>query len=122
MSIGAFIWAKTWTTELTSSQKLVLLMIADRYNDPQKRAWPSVATLAVDCSLSTRQVKRCTKVLEQMGLIEIEPWFNASRNERTSNRYYLPMHDSESVKRSQVIRFDEEWDPEGLLIRHEMPA
>jgi len=96
LSIEAFRWAKTWG-ELTSAQKFVLLMIADHYNDRWRRSWPSIATLARETSLGESTVKRSIRALREMGLIEVETWFDASTGKNMSNRYCLPLYDDRSV-------------------------
>ena len=92
MSMAAYKWAKTW--ELSSPQKFVLLMIADHYNEKDKRAWPSIETLASETGLDPRTVSRALRELETQGLIQTESWFRTGSNKRMSNRYCLPFHDS----------------------------
>ena len=49
--------------------KLVLIGIADRYNDEQGYAWPSVAWLAKAASVSERTVRRKLRLLEEQGFL-----------------------------------------------------
>lgn len=67
MSMVALRWART-VRHITSSQKLVLLLLADAAND-HAEAWPSALTLAADACLSDRTVRSALDDLERQGLI-----------------------------------------------------
>ena len=70
MSLRALTWA--WEQELTnSSEKLVLLAIADHAND-DGMCWPSMSHVAERCLLSTRQIQRITEQLVEYGLVSRE--------------------------------------------------
>jgi DNA-binding transcriptional ArsR family regulator len=49
--------------------KLVLLVLADYYDDERKYAWPSQERLAQDCEMPLRTVKYALKELTDMGLV-----------------------------------------------------
>jgi Helix-turn-helix domain len=53
-------------------EKLVALALADYANHDTGRCFPSYATIACRTLLSTRQVMRCIKSLEQKGVIKVE--------------------------------------------------
>lgn len=64
MSIKAVSWAlEQYVTDPVA--KLVLIGIADRYNDERGYAWPSVAWLSKAASVSDRTVRRKLRLLEE---------------------------------------------------------
>jgi hypothetical protein len=101
MSMEAFRWALTWNG-LTSSEKFVLVMIADHYNDRAHRAWPSIARLANFTALNRTTVMRALKGLEEKGLIETEPWVRAEAGGPLNNRYCLPLFDPRSRRAAHL--------------------
>ena len=70
MSIDATRWA--WKQNITTSQKIVLLSMADRAGEDHT-CWPSIARLCKDTGLSRPTVFRIFKELEGMGLIARSP-------------------------------------------------
>ena len=70
--------AMAWATEqkLPSTQKLVLLMLANRINSDTGKCIPSIKRLADDCGLSESCVQRTLKKLSDMGLIKVHARFN----------------------------------------------
>jgi hypothetical protein len=58
--------------EISGTQKFILLVLADYFNDEEGYAWPSVATLANKCLCSERTVQDSLRHLEHVGLISIE--------------------------------------------------
>lgn len=95
MSIKAFRWAKD-QRGLPSSEKFVLIMIADHYNDEWHRAWPSHATLGEETGLSVPTVKRAIRALASRGLLQVEAWQLNEGGGWLSNRYLLPQFDLRS--------------------------
>lgn len=64
-------WAMDYAPEeLTSTQRHVLLVLADYVNDETHSAYPSVASLASRTGLSTRAVRQALRVLEAYEIIE----------------------------------------------------
>ena len=115
MSIEAFKWAKTWQVG-SAPAKAVLLMIADHYNDADRRAWPSIQTLARETETSESTVRRAVRRLEQLGLIEVESWYRHNDRgtvDQMSNRYYLPMYDAKSCKGEEARVVFAEFDHQG---------
>lgn len=101
MSMKAFQWAKEQTVRpdgeragqaLTSAEKFVLVMIADRYNETWGRAWPSFSRLASDTNLSLATIKRVIPELREAHLVIVEPWVVNSGAGRMSHRYLLPAY------------------------------
>ncbi|KJL46240.1 hypothetical protein RS84_02867 [Microbacterium hydrocarbonoxydans] len=101
MSIGAFRWAKE-QEGLRSSEKFVLVMIADHYNDEVHRSWPSIERLADETGLNRTTVMRCIKALETGGFLKVEPWARAYDGGRLNNRYCLPLYDVESKRAKRL--------------------
>lgn len=100
LSFDALIWAKN-QTGLVPHEKLLLMMIADRYSDEQKRAWPGRQELSVQTGMSVRTISKHIGGLEQKGLITVERWFNNNTGKNLSNRYYLPKFDTKSGHKPQ---------------------
>ena len=72
--------------------KLVAMVLAD-YADPVTgRCWPKVPTLAIQCSQSERTVQRKLKVLEELGVLHVEP---NTRGDRKGNVYVLHLPSAE---------------------------
>ena len=60
-----------WQAKLTSTQKLVLIAMADWSND-EGICWPSIAKLASKTSLSERGLRKVIRNLEQLGHINTQ--------------------------------------------------
>lgn len=73
--------------ELTSRVKLVYIYLYDRC-DAERKAWPSVKTIAKELSISDKTVRRAIKDLEKAGLIRKE-YAKRKNGSFTSNRYFL---------------------------------
>jgi len=95
MSWKASAWAKKVVhgsgegQQVTRSEKLLLLVLADYHDEERNYAWPSVATLAEDTLMSGRNVQLLLRTLQAKGLIIIE----AQRLEvgvSRPNRYHFP--------------------------------
>ena len=69
MSLDATRWV--WGLKIPTGPKFVLLYIADRA-DASRRAWPSVARIATDTSITERTVYRHIIELTSMGLLSVE--------------------------------------------------
>ena len=74
--------------KLTASQKLLLMVLADYYNDEEKAAWPSMARLAKESLISRRHAITVLQDLAEGGVLEIEHRKAADGGNR-SNRYRL---------------------------------
>ena len=74
MSLEAMKWAiKEAPLQANAAQarnRLVLIALADRYNNDTQVAWPSIATIADDLNMSRNTVQKALDALEQAGLIE----------------------------------------------------
>lgn len=83
MSITAIEWA--FRQKLSDpTAKLVLIGIADKYNEDRGYAWPSVERLADMADCTRRTVSRKIAMLEEMKLVA------TIRSPSQTNRYYLP--------------------------------
>lgn len=73
--------------KLPSRAKLVYIYLYDRC-DKEKKAWPSVKTIAKELSISVNTVRRAIKDLEKADLVRKE--YKMRKNGSfSSNRYYL---------------------------------
>lgn len=87
MSFDAMAWATK--QELPTSQKMVLVMLADRTNKDTGRCDPSHKRLASDCGMSVATLKRCLRSLSDNGYISV---INRTTDKgSTSNHYQLEM-------------------------------
>lgn len=77
----------TADTGITSSEKLVLLVLADRHNADVGYAWPRVSRIAAETCLSERHVRKLLASLETKGFIRREWRF--TEHGQTSSAYYL---------------------------------
>jgi Helix-turn-helix domain len=87
MSIAAMNWV--WRQALPPTPKLVLMSLADAADD-QGACWPSVATIACKCCVSTRTVRRIMQDLVAANLLSRESRLRHDRS-HSSNRYVLPL-------------------------------
>lgn len=71
MSWKATAWAKE-VSGISRSEKLLLLVIADYYNEDEKAAWPSLASLATHALMSRRHVMRLLAKLEERGVVKLD--------------------------------------------------
>lgn len=72
-----------WDREdLSSTQKLVLLSLADWAND-EGLCWPSIERLAIKTSMAGRSVQRIIRDLESMGFVKREEVLGKG------NRYWI---------------------------------
>lgn len=90
MSHIAMNWALT-KKQLTPSQWIVLIKLADRHN-PDFGCFPSINKIADDCNISRKTVLRCLSLLEDMNLIKRESR-NLPNGGITSNFFHLNLND-----------------------------
>lgn len=83
MSIEAVTWAFRQKLD-DPTAKLVLLGIADKYNEDRGYAWPSMESLADMADCTQRTVSRKISMLEELGVIK------TLRHPNQTNRYFLP--------------------------------
>jgi len=93
-------WA--WGQALPPTPKLVLMALADAADD-HGVCWPSAATLARKCSVSTRTVRRILQELVQRGLIDTEARFRKDGS-RTANRYVMALRGGDTMSPGPVTR------------------
>jgi hypothetical protein len=73
------IMANVWEHPgINSTQKLVLLALADWAND-EGMCWPSIQRIADKCSLTTRAVQKSLRAIEDMGMLRYEDGVHKSR-------------------------------------------
>lgn len=98
-----------WEMELPTSEKMVLLVIADHADDQGENAWPSMATIARKASLSERQAQRLVKSLTKTGLLLVEDQMGGRRDmrdDRRPNRYSIAINGVTSTTPREVERGD----------------
>jgi len=81
-----------WKTDLPTTEKMVLLVIADHANDEGTEAWPSQATIAKKASISVRTVQRAVNSLVRAGYLRMEKHAGGSascRDDRRPHRYTI---------------------------------
>jgi len=93
MSIAAMNWA--WRQCVPTTPKLVLIALADAADDAGL-CWPSVATLAIKASASTRTVRRAIQKLIEHHLIAVEPRYRYDGS-CSSNAYRLAMEGGDKL-------------------------
>lgn len=89
MSVAASAWA--WALDdVTPTQKLVLLCLADHYHQEKGAAWPSYDRIVKMTGLGRRTVIEAIRSLHAAGLIEKQGRVT-STNRQTANGYRLAM-------------------------------
>lgn len=68
MSVKLMAWA--WETDLPQTEKMVLLCLCDHAND-EGLCWPSMARMAIKCSVTDRSVRRAIKSLTKKSVITV---------------------------------------------------
>jgi hypothetical protein len=76
-----------WKTRLSTSQKMVLLVMCDRANDEGGSLYPSVPYVAKRSSMSERQVQRTLREFEDMRLLRVIA--NENGGAPGKSRHYL---------------------------------
>jgi hypothetical protein len=89
VSIGALNWAMNVETG-NHTNKLVLMLLADRHNEIEDSAWPAVAWIAEHGEMSRRTAQRALRDLEHRGLIVPVGWVGKTAD-RMTKRYRLPL-------------------------------
>lgn len=111
MSFGATKWAKS-LRNLTGTEKAVLLVIADYFNEEAKnenddtkylQAWPSRKTIANETGFSVRTVSRTINRLNRYvtsdteeRLLIVQRWVDIDTGRHYSNHYFLPLYNPKS--------------------------
>lgn len=78
-----------WRTNLPTTEKMVLLVIADHANDEGTQSYPSQATIAEKASISIRTVQRAVNTLVLEGYIRMFKHSGGSANCREDRRPHL---------------------------------
>ena len=83
------VMSEVWRTQLPTSEKMVLLVIADHASDEGDNAWPSQRTIANRASLTVRTVQRCVNKLVAEGWLRMDKGKGGSINCRDDRRPHL---------------------------------
>jgi hypothetical protein len=89
------VMSEVWRTNLPTTEKMVLLVIADHANDEGIEAWPSQATIAKKASISIRTVQRCVNNLVKANYLKMEKRAGGSatcREDRRPHRYTINLN------------------------------
>jgi hypothetical protein len=84
--------SEVWKTKLPTSEKMVLLVIADHASDDGTESWPSQRLIAEKSSLTVRTVQRCINNLAAAGWIHMQKRAGGSincRDDRRPNKYTI---------------------------------
>lgn len=82
--------SRVWQAPLPTTEKMVLLVIADHADDNGDNAWPSVGRIAERASISTRHTQRVINQLVDLGWLEVtlqDGGTHRTRSDRRPNRY-----------------------------------
>ena len=81
--------SEVWRTNLPTTEKMVLLVIADHANDEGTQSYPSQATIAQKASISVRTVQRRVNTLVSEGYIRMFKHSGGSADCREDRRPHL---------------------------------
>ena len=98
MSIRAMKWA--WHQVIQPGPKLVLMALAD-LGDDSGACWPSVSTLAKQCSMSTRTVQRALQALIGAGPLSRDLRYR-NDGSTTSNLYQINVAGDDNLSEAPV--------------------
>ncbi|MET0072248.1 MAG: helix-turn-helix domain-containing protein [Candidatus Thiodiazotropha sp.] len=93
-------WA--WHQALKPVPKLVLMALADIADD-KGICWPSIATLAAKCNLSTRTIRRSVQYLVARDLLLVEQRYR-NDGSNASNRYWLQLRGGDKMPPTPATR------------------
>lgn len=88
------IMSEVWRTNLPTTEKMILLVIADHATDEGDNAWPSQMTIATRASCNVRTVQRSINKLVEDGWLWVEKRGGGSatcRDDRRPHRYTIVM-------------------------------
>lgn len=86
------IMSEVWRTNLPTTEKMILLVIADHATDEGDNAWPSQQTIATRASCNVRTVQRSINELVTKGYLWVEKRGGGSancRDDRRPHRYTI---------------------------------
>lgn len=86
------VMSEVWRTNLPTTEKMILLVIADHATDEGDNAWPSQQTIATRASCNVRTVQRCINEMVAKGYLWVEKRGGGSancRDDRRPHRYTI---------------------------------
>lgn len=90
--------SRAWAVKgLSPSERLVLVRLADMAND-EGVTWPLWRTIANDCELSLRSVRRIAATLEAKGLLHRRAQYRANGSQRGNLFVVLPPDDRRAAE------------------------
>lgn len=97
MSLKALVWSIA-QEDLTPTEKLTLIILADRHNVDSNECWPSKARIAKDTGLSETAVKKAINSLIDKGLITKEERAHPNGKSATNiYRFIFPKEQGEET-------------------------
>ena len=124
MSITAMNWCRE-LRGLKGTDKSVLHVICDRYNDELGYAFPSISRIAMESGWAPRTVTRSLRNLEVQGYIASYRQVYAIDDSPASNRYYLPFFGAIPPRGSVFwvggdFDFEGKWEPDWETTQEEL--
>ena len=103
--------SEVWRTHLPTTEKMILLVIADHASDEGDNAWPSQKTIADRASCSIRTVQRTVNELVRGGWLRMEKGAGGSvncREDRRPHRYTINLGKvrGDTMTRRKEVRGD----------------
>ena len=86
-------------------ETLVLVVLADYYNDKEGRAWPGQDVLATKCCMAERTLRDKLRWLEANELLRTEAYHD--RGFRAGNNYHLPTLEAENLPATKRRQADD---------------
>lgn len=109
-----------WDAELATTEKMVLLVIADHADDEGRNAWPSIPTIARRASISDRHARRVVSELVSLGVLWVSKQAGgtkAMRDDRRPNLYAINVNALTSVSGRKGLRGDIEAERGDMGVR-----
>ena len=88
--MSTFILSACWElTGMSSTQKIVLISLADQAND-EGVCWPSIKSISKRSCLTERAVRNALEWLKKAKILEVQQRFNSSNVYKITTKNYLP--------------------------------
>jgi hypothetical protein len=101
MSFKAMTWAVNH--ELPAMQKIVLMVMANRFNEKSNTCWPSLESIAKESGMDKRSVIRQIGKLENIGLIRVVKT-RGNNGMNVANRYLLMLDVQGGLKTGEASK------------------
>jgi hypothetical protein len=118
--VSVKVMSQVWEAVLPTTEKMVLLVIADHSDDDGKNAWPSIPTIARRASISDRHARRIVAELTNLGLLWVSKQAGGTKNmrdDRRPNLYAINVNALTSVSGRKELRGDIEAERGDMGVR-----